>query len=69
MRYIERGNAIQAPSTMIEAKARATSELAQLSPRTRRFANPQPYPVGLDKHVHTRKLALIAAARARGGHS
>jgi hypothetical protein len=37
----------------------------QLSPRTRRFLNPQPYPVGLDAHVHTRKQQLIAEARAR----
>jgi nicotinate phosphoribosyltransferase len=69
VRYIERGKEILVPSSILEAKARAASELAQLSPRTRRFANPQPYPVGLDKYVHTRKLALIAAARARGGHS
>ncbi|CAN5804158.1 nicotinate phosphoribosyltransferase [soil metagenome] len=69
VRYIDRGVDVAAPSSLVEAKARAAEELAQLSPRTRRFANPQPYPVGLDNHVHTRKLALIAAARARGGHT
>ncbi|HEY4058085.1 MAG TPA: nicotinate phosphoribosyltransferase [Kofleriaceae bacterium] len=69
VRYLERGIDVAQPSTIFEAKARAASELAQLSPRTRRFANPQPYPVGLDKHVHARKLALIAAARAHGGNS
>jgi nicotinate phosphoribosyltransferase len=44
---------------------RAARELAQLSPRVRRFLNPQPYPVGLDPHVHARKQQLIAEARAR----
>jgi nicotinate phosphoribosyltransferase len=43
-------------------RARAIADLAALSPRSRRVLNPQPYPVGLDRHVHDRKLALIAAA-------
>ena len=43
--------------------ARAAADLARLSPRTRRFLNPQPYPVGLDRAVHARKQELIAAAR------
>ena len=42
----------------------AARELAELSPRARRFLNPQPYPVGLDPHVHARKQQLIAEARA-----
>lgn len=46
------------------ARTRAARELAELSPRARRFLNPQPYPVGLDPYVHHRKLALIAEARA-----
>ncbi|MCL4226746.1 MAG: nicotinate phosphoribosyltransferase [Myxococcales bacterium] len=49
------------------ARARAAADLAALSPRTRRFLNPQPYPVGLDPVLHERKLALVAAARAQGG--
>jgi nicotinate phosphoribosyltransferase len=44
-------------------RARATADLDALSARTRRFHNPQPHVVGLDRHVHERKLALIAAAR------
>ncbi|MBZ0233554.1 MAG: hypothetical protein K8M05_14610, partial [Deltaproteobacteria bacterium] len=46
------------------ARARAAADLAALSPRTRRFLNPQPYPVGLDPVLHERKLALVAEARA-----
>jgi nicotinate phosphoribosyltransferase len=44
-------------------RARAARELAALSPRTRRFLNPQPYPVGLDARVHARKQELVRAAR------
>jgi nicotinate phosphoribosyltransferase len=47
------------------ARRRAAADLAALSPRSKRFLNPQPYPVGLDRHVHERKLELIAAARAK----
>ncbi len=49
------------------ARARAVADLAALSSRTRRHLNPQPYPVGLDRVLHERKLALIARARADGG--
>ena len=48
-----------------EARARAAADLAALSPRARRFLNPQPHPVGLDPAVHQRKHELVA--RARGG--
>jgi nicotinate phosphoribosyltransferase len=61
---LDRGAAVGSLSTLVEARARAASEVAALSMRTKRFSNPQPYPVGLDAHVHARKLALIADARA-----
>jgi nicotinate phosphoribosyltransferase len=51
------------------ARARAAADLASLSSRTKRFLNPQPYPVGLDGHVHRRKRELIAEARAKHGGS
>jgi nicotinate phosphoribosyltransferase len=54
-------------ATLEEARARAAAELGQLSLRTRRFLNPQPYPVGLDAHVHRRKQDLISEARRRTG--
>jgi nicotinate phosphoribosyltransferase len=60
---LDRGEQVRPTEPLDVSRARAITELAQLSPRTRRFLNPQPYPVGLDRHVHTRKLALIAAAR------
>jgi nicotinate phosphoribosyltransferase len=67
--YLERGALVREVDPVEVARARAVRELAQLSPRSRRFLNPQPYPVGLDPHVHTRKLALIREARERTARS
>ncbi|HEX4417330.1 MAG TPA: nicotinate phosphoribosyltransferase [Kofleriaceae bacterium] len=63
--YLRGGELVAAPDSVEVARARAARELAQLSSRTRRFLNPQPYPVGLDPHVHTCKQRLVAEARAR----
>lgn len=63
--YLDRGEVVRAPDDLPTARARAAAELAQLSPRTRRFLNPQPHPVGLDAHVHARKQQLIAEARSK----
>jgi nicotinate phosphoribosyltransferase len=63
VRYLDAGQPVRAPDDLATARARAAAELAQLSPRTRRFLNPQPYPVGLDPQVHARKQQLIAEAR------
>ncbi len=64
VRYLERGVRVQPNADLASARTRAAAELAALSPRTRRFQNPQPYPVGLDANVHACKRALIAASRA-----
>ncbi|MBV8761141.1 MAG: nicotinate phosphoribosyltransferase [Deltaproteobacteria bacterium] len=62
VRVMDRGTRRPLPD-LAAARARAQQELAALSPRTRRFLNPQPYPVGLDDRVHARKLQLVAEAR------
>jgi nicotinate phosphoribosyltransferase len=62
VRVLDRGKLLAPLADLEDARARAIRELAQLSPRTRRFMNPQPYPVGLDDHVHNRKLQMIAEA-------
>jgi nicotinate phosphoribosyltransferase len=59
------GLIVRAAEDLEVCRARATADLAALSPRSRRFLNPQPYPVGLDRHVNTRKQQLIAAARGK----
>jgi len=61
---LERGAPTGVDLSLATARARASAQLAQLSPRTRRFMNPQPHPVGLDRYVHDRKQQLIAEARA-----
>jgi nicotinate phosphoribosyltransferase len=61
---LDRGQPTGAQLDLATARQRAANELAALSPRTRRFLNPQPYPVGLDRHVYVRKQALIAAVRS-----
>jgi len=63
VRAIERGVRVRGASTIEEARARCAADLARLSPRTKRFMNPQPYPVELDPRVEVRKQALIAAAQ------
>ena len=63
VRVLDGGARVAAPATLDQARARAARELAALSPRTRRFINPQPHRVGLDPHVHRTKRALIARAR------
>jgi nicotinate phosphoribosyltransferase len=63
---IENGKRTNREGDLVAARARAAADLAALSPRTRRFMNPQPYPVGLDPVLHERKLALVAKARAGG---
>jgi nicotinate phosphoribosyltransferase len=67
VRYLDAGQSVRPPDDLAAARARAAAELAQLSPRTRRFLNPQPYPVGLDAQVHARKQRLIAEARRTHG--
>jgi len=62
VRVLDRGRLVAPLPDLEAARARAAAELAALSPRTKRFLNPQPYPVGLDDHVHARKLQLIAEA-------
>jgi nicotinate phosphoribosyltransferase len=57
------GQRVGPRATLAEARARAVTDLSRLSPRTRRFLNPQPYAVGLDLGVHARKQQLIANAR------
>lgn len=62
---IDRGQLVPRDTSLATARRRVREQLAQLSPRTRRFLNPQPHPVGLDPHVHHEKRRLIEAARAR----
>jgi nicotinate phosphoribosyltransferase len=66
VRVMDRGSPAIA-DTLDAARARCRADLAALSSRTKRFLNPQPYPVGLDPAVQRRKRALIDAALGRVG--
>ena len=60
---LDRGQVVPRDASLASARARAAAQLAELSPRTRRFLNPQPHPVGLDAKVHAEKRRLVEAAR------
>jgi nicotinate phosphoribosyltransferase len=62
---LDRGAPTARDSSVERARARCAEDLAALSTRTKRFLNPQPYPVVLEGHVHHRKQQLIAEAKAR----
>jgi nicotinate phosphoribosyltransferase len=64
---MDRGALLVSTTDLAAARARCQADLAALSPRTRRFLNPQPYPVGLDPALQRRKRALIEAQRGGGG--
>ena len=63
---VQDGARTHAEGDLLAARDRAAADLAALSPRPRRFLNPQPYPIGLDPVLHERKRALVAQARAGG---
>ncbi|HTM19932.1 MAG TPA: nicotinate phosphoribosyltransferase, partial [Kofleriaceae bacterium] len=64
---LREGRRVAPPPPLADARARAAAELAALGPRTRRFANPQTYPVALDAGLAATRRDLIA--RARGDQS
>lgn len=49
--------------TLHEIQKTAKSELQHLTSAMKRFLNPQPYFVGLEKHLHDKRLALIEKMR------
>ncbi len=63
---LEGGRRLRPASTLGEARARAAADLAALHAGVRRFLNPHPYPVGLERSLHERKTALVMRARGAG---
>jgi nicotinate phosphoribosyltransferase len=61
------GEPVGSLPSLVEARARAASELAALSPSTRRLQNPHTYPVGLETRLAEKRLALVAEARLKEG--
>jgi nicotinate phosphoribosyltransferase len=48
------------PNTILEAKARCKDALMRLDPATKRFLNPQTYPVGLERGLSDLRQRLVA---------
>jgi len=53
------GRRVYVAPSATQARARTLGQLAQLSPWTRRLQNPHEYPVGLEKGLAERRLALV----------
>lgn len=51
------------PDTIVQAKARCKDALMHLDPATKRFLNPQTYPVGLERGLSDLRQRLAAEAR------
>jgi nicotinate phosphoribosyltransferase len=64
MTVLDKGVPTHRELTLGNARERAAADLRALSSRTKRFLNPQPYRVGLDREVNRRKQELIEQARA-----
>ncbi len=48
------------PDSIEEAKARCKDSLMRLGPATRRFLNPQTYPVGLERGLSALRQRLVS---------
>jgi nicotinate phosphoribosyltransferase len=59
------GREVGPQPSLAEARERARTQLAALSPRTTRLLNPQPYPVGLERRLHELKWSLVSRARGQ----
>lgn len=60
-----KGKLVYEPPTLKEIQKKSKQELSQLLPAMKRFINPQPYFVSLDKKLHDKRLALIEKMRRR----
>jgi nicotinate phosphoribosyltransferase len=61
------GNRLRKAQTLEESRQTAQSGLAQFSKGIKRFVNPHSYPVGLERGLHERKMALVLQTRERTG--
>jgi nicotinate phosphoribosyltransferase len=59
------GKRVYAAPSLDVIRARAQEELSQFHPATRRFLYPQPYFVGLEESLYTRKLDLIRELKTK----
>lgn len=59
----QEGTCVYTLPAIHDVRARVQAQLANLPPGVKRFVNPNPYPVGLEKNLHELKTELIMKLR------
>ncbi len=59
------GVRVREPEPLSAARERVISELAGFHAGIKRLVNPHRYPVGLERGMHERNMALVLATRGR----
>jgi nicotinate phosphoribosyltransferase len=57
------GRRVYDPPPLVEVRKRASGELTRFHSGVKRFVNPHPYPVGLERTLHDLRTRLILEAR------
>jgi len=57
------GRRVYDPPPLVEVRKRASAELTRFHSGVKRFVNPHPYPVGLERRLHDLRTRLILEAR------
>jgi nicotinate phosphoribosyltransferase len=57
------GRRVYDPPPLVEVRKRASGELTRFHSGVKRFVNPHPYPVGLERRLHDLRTRLILEAR------
>ncbi len=65
---IKKGKPFAAPASLVEAKARTKQSLEKLDPATKRFLNPEIYPVALSPHLAKVRSILAREESVNSGH-
>lgn len=65
--YVEKGECVARPATLEESRRRCHDSLMHLDPATKRFLNPQTYPVGMEEGLAKLREDLSREERARSG--
>lgn len=60
-----KGKFVYSLPPLTEVQTHAQEELSRLPPSMKRFTNPQPYPIGLERRLYQKKLDLIRKLRRK----
>lgn len=65
--FVDKGSAVQAPTSLEDAKRRCHDSLMRLDPAVKRFLNPQVYPVGMEEGLARLRETLGREERVHSG--